>query len=445
MKTRLCFAVAALLAIPLLGEPSDPQQDPVVLAIQKVAPAVVNISTERLVQRSFNDPFEELFRQFFGIGRRPRIEGAHSLGSGAIVDEDGWIVTNFHVVQRATKIHVVLADGSQFDAKFVSGDDKNDLALLKIEAGKKLPFIEIATDREVWLGETVIAVGNPFGLEHTVTKGIISAKHRSYSAGDVTFNDILQTDAAINPGNSGGPLINTRGQLVGINMAILSQAQGIGFAIPAKRVADMLASWLTPEKRAGLWLGLRFARHDDRLVVADVQRDSPAAKAGLAAGDVVKRVDGAAYHDPLTLQRYLIRKHPGEIVHLEIERNGKHRAYRVALAALPKLSVPDLFRSKFGLQVQELTADLAEALGIPITQGLLITDVEKGSPAAAAGLRRGLVITHVAGEEVQLMERLAERLADVKSGDALTLAIFLIERRGNLLIQQTVRVTLKAR
>jgi len=434
-----------MLAGIVFAAPLDPQADPVVGAIQKVVPAVVNLSTERLVQRSFADPFEELFRQFFGQGRRPRVEGAQSLGSGALVDEDGWIVTNFHVVQRATKIHVVLADGTQLEAKVVSGDDKNDLALLKIEAKKKLPFLEIASDRETLLGETVIAVGNPFGLEHTVTKGIISAKHRAYTAGDVTFNDILQTDAAINPGNSGGPLINTRGQLIGINMAILSQAQGIGFAIPAKRVGEMLATWLTTEKRARLWLGLRFARQNDRLVVADVQPDSPAAKAGLATGDVVLLVDGVKYSDLLQLQRYLIRKKPGDSVKLEVEHGSKRRAYTVALAALPKLAVPDLFRSKFGLQVQELTRDLAEALGIPIAQGLLITDVEKNSPAATASLRRGLVITHVAGEEVQLMDRLAERLGDVKTGDAVSLAILLMERRGNLLIQQTVSVALKAR
>jgi len=442
MKTRLRFVLAVVLAVSAFGEPSD---DPVVMAIQKVLPAVVNLSTERLVERSFGDPFEELFWQFFGRGRRPRVEGAHSLGSGAIVDEDGWIVTNFHVVQRATRITVLLADGSTLEAKLVSGDEKNDLALLKIEANRKLPFIEIASDRELLLGETVIAVGNPFGLEHTVTKGIISAKHRSYTAGDVTFNDILQTDAAINPGNSGGPLINTRGQLVGINMAILSQAQGIGFAIPAKRVADLLASWLTPEKRARLWLGLRFARQQDQLIIADVQAGSPAARAGLVAGDVVALVDGRKFADVLSLQRHLIRKRPGESVKLEIERRGKRHVFTVALAALPKLSVPDLFRAKFGLQVQELTRDLAEALGIPITQGLLITDVEKHGPGSDAGLRRGLVITHVAGEEVHLMERLAERLADLKSGDAVSLAIFLVERRGNLLIQRTASVTLKAR
>ena len=241
MKTRIGFLLTGLTCVSVFaGETPDAANDPVVLAVQKVLPAVVNISTERLVQRQFSDPFDELFRQFFGQTRRPDVEGVQSLGSGVIVDEDGWIMTNFHVVRRASKINVALADGAQYEARYVSGDEKNDLALLKIEAKKSLPFVEIASDKEPLLGETVIAVGNPFGLDHTVTKGIISAKNRKYNAGDVTFEDILQTDAAINPGNSGGPLVNLRGQLVGINMAILSQAEGIGFAIPAKRVASML-------------------------------------------------------------------------------------------------------------------------------------------------------------------------------------------------------------
>jgi serine protease Do len=181
------------------------------------------------------------------------------------------------------------------------------------------------------------------------------------------------------------------------------------------------------------------------MVVADAQENSPAAKAGVSVGDVVTAVDGERYGDLLKLQRHLIHKQPGESVKLEVERGGKTKTFEVALAALPKLSVPDLFRKKFGLQVQELTRDLSEAMGIPVAQGLLIAEVEKGSPGAAAGLRRGLVITHVAGEEVQSLERLAERLGDVKSGDAVSLAIFLMERRGNLLIQRTVSVALKAR
>ncbi len=456
MKMRIRFVATKTLGVALsfllLGiavkaaEPLDTAaDDPVVLAVQKVLPAVVNIRTEQLVSRQFADPFEDLWRQFFGQSRRPYVEGAQSLGSGVVVDEDGWLVTNWHVVRRATKIDVVMNDGTHYEAKYVSGDEANDLALLKIEPKQPLPFVDIASGREPLLGETVVAVGNPFGLEETVTKGIISAKSRKYTAGDVTFDDILQTDAAINPGNSGGPLINTRGQLVGINMAILSQAQGIGFAIPVKRVASMLATWLSPEKREHLWLGLRFARENDGIVIADVQVGSPAAKAGLAASNTVVAVDGEKFSDVLQLLRHLLHKKAGDVVKFEAARNGKAQTFTVKLVALPKLSAIDLMRRKFGLQVQELTPDLATAMDMPVVQGLLVADVEKGGPAAVAGVNRGIVITQVGGDEVQSLDRLAEQLADIKTGDPVSMNVLVIEHRGNFTMQQTSGITLKAR
>ena len=446
MKTLSAFLMMALLAIVTrAAELPDPANDPVVLAVQKVLPSVVNISTERLVERRQRDPFDEMFQQFFGGGQRAPVEGGQSLGSGVIVDQDGWIVSNYHVVRRATKISVVLSDGTQYAARYVSGDEANDLALLKVEGKKPFPFVEIATDREPLLGETVIAVGNPFGLEHTVTKGIISAKKRRYAAGDVVFDDVLQTDAAINPGNSGGPLINTRGQLVGINMAILSQAEGIGFAIPAGRVANLLAVWLTPEKRARLWLGLRFVRAGEKLVVADVQVDSPSAKAGVAAQDEVLRVDGTKFADVLLLQRYFLHKKDGDVVTFEVERAGKTRRLEVKLAALPKLSVVDLMAKRFGLQVQPMTAELAKALGVNLTRGLLVSDVEKEGTGEKVGFARGMVITHLGGEEIDSQERLEELLAGVRTGDAVSVAVFVREQRGNIMFQRTVGAALKAR
>ncbi len=443
-QNRFFFAFLLTALTAVAQELPDPARDPVVLAVQRVLPAVVNISTEQLVQHQFRDPFEDFWRQFFGQPAQPDVRG-QSLGSGVIVDEDGWIVTNFHVVRRASKIHVALADGSEYDAQYVSGDEANDLALLKITGPKPFPAVEIASNRELLLGETVIAVGNPFGLEHTVTRGVISAKNRTYTAGGVQFNDILQTDAAINPGNSGGPLIDTRGQLVGINMAILSQAQGIGFAIPARRVASLLATWFTPEKRARLWLGLRFAAPEGKIAVRDVQAGSPAANAGVQVGDVVVAVDGQPHRDVLKLERQLIHQKAGAVVHLDVERTGARRSFAITLTALPKFSVPDLFAKKFGLEVQPLTKELAQALELPITQGLLVAGVERDSPAAAVGLARGMVITRLAGEEIQSPDRLAEQLADLKTGDAVRLGVFLVERRGELVFQQTTGVTLKAR
>jgi serine protease Do len=446
LKRRISFLL--LLGCAAFGaraQTAGPDHDPVVGVVQRVLPAVVNISTERLLPRQYRDPFEEFWREFFGYSRRPPAEGTHSLGSGVIVDEDGWIVTNHHVVRRATKIHVTLSDGSRYEARYVSGDEKNDLALLKIDPKSPLPAVEIAADSEPMLGETVIAVGNPFGLKHTVTRGVISAKNRSYDTGEVVFDDILQTDAAINPGNSGGPLINLRGQLVGINMAILSQAQGIGFAIPAKRVANLLAAWFSPEKRARLWLGARFVREDTAITVADVQPGSPAAKAGLQPKDRILSLDGEKTTDVLRLLRLLIHKKPGDTVRFQLERDGKQLVVAVKLAALPKLSATELMWKKFGLQIQPLTPELADALGISFTQGVLVTDVQKASPAAEAGFRRGILITHLAGEEIQSIDRLAEQLADLQPGDAVSMVVFTSERHGAITFQQTTSVTLKAR
>jgi serine protease Do len=448
MKTLLSFFAVLLVAALACraGEP-DPAKDPVVLAVQKVLPAVVNINTERVVMRQERDPFDDFFRQFFGQPQRPKSEGGQSLGSGVIVDEDGWIVTNYHVIQRASKINVVLADGSQYQATYVSGDEKNDLVLLKIDAKKPLPYVAIASDREAMLGETVIAVGNPFGLEHTVTKGIISAKKRKYSAGDVVFNDILQTDAAINPGNSGGPLVDLRGELVGINMAILSQAEGIGFAIPAKRVASLLANWLSPEKRSQVWLGLRFGRDEKtgKLFVSDVQMDSPAAKAGLTVNDAVLKVDNESFSDVLRLQRHLLHMKAGQTVQFEVDHTGKPRKYAVTLVALPKVSVPELMAKKFGLQVQPLTPELASAMGFGNLIGVLVAGVQAKSPAQEAGFQQGMLITHIGGQEIESQDRLAEQLASIKTGDAVGMAVFVREQRGNIVFQRTVGVTLKSR
>jgi S1-C subfamily serine protease len=435
MRLRICFLL--LLAA---GTRAATPDDPIVVAVQKTLPAVVNISTERMVQ--FSDPFEDVMRRFFG---QPR-HGVQSLGSGVIVDEDGWIVTNWHVVKRATKIRVALADGARYDdAKYITGDEKNDLALLKIEPKKPLPHVDIAGDTDPLLGETVIAIGNPFGFDHTVTKGIISAKNRRYPPDDPTFEDVLQTDAAINPGNSGGPLINARGELVGINTAILSEAQGIGFAIPAKRVANLLAAWFSPEKRARLWLGARFALEDGRIIVVDVQPDSPAAKAGFQVRDRVAAVGGEQFRDLLRLQRTLIHRRAGDVVKFELERDGQPVTANVKLAALPVISVPELMRKRFGLQVQELDRELAGALGLSVTQGLLVADVERGSPADDAGFRRGMVITHLGGEEILSLDRLAEQLADVNTGDAVTMAVTINERRGNVLFQRMSTVSVTAR
>jgi S1-C subfamily serine protease len=436
---------AALAASSTDDVASATVRDPVVMAVQKVLPAVVNIGTERIVERRFNDPLDDFYRKFFGLPRLHRMEGVQNLGSGVIVDEDGWIVTNWHVVRPAGRITVGLDDGTKFDAQYVSGDEKNDLALLKIQPNKPLTAVEIGGETPTMLGETVIAIGNPFGFDHTVTRGVISAKNRSWPLDNPQFTDVLQTDAAINPGNSGGPLINVRGQLVGINMAILSEAQGIGFAIPASRVANLLAAWFSPEKRSRLWLGLRFEPEQKPVVIADVKPDSPAAKAGAQKGDKVITVDGQNVWNVLRLQRMLVHKKAGDTVRFGIERDGKEASLSVTLAALPKLSARDLMIQKFGLEVQPLTPKLAEAAGVSTTHGLLVAGVQHGSPAEKAGFFPRIVITQVSGEQIGSMDQLAEQLSDVEPGDRVSMSVVITESEGGTILQELANVSLKAR
>src|SRR5208283_268737 len=244
------------------------------------------------------------------------------------------------------------------------------------------------------------------------------------------FPDVLQTDAAINPGNSGGPLINTRGQLVGINMALLQEANGIGFAIPASRVANLLAAWFSPEKRARVWLGLRFEHARGSIVVSDVKPDSPAAKAGAQKDDRILTVDEQSFGNVLSLQRMLLHKKAGDTVQFDVERGGKPAPYSVTLAALPKLAAADLMLQKFGLQVQPLTADAAEGMGLSSTRGLLVARVQRGSPAEAVGFVPRIVITYIGGEHITSMDRLAEQLSDVDSGDVVTMSVILTEKHG---------------
>ena len=292
------------------GPETDPvRRSLVVEAVEKTSPAVVNVSTEQVIEqrgapfRTPQDPFfDEFFHDFFDS--RPRRYTAASLGSGVIVAEDGTILTNEHVVLKASKIKVALADGRDFDARLVGADADSDLAVLRIKTGDALPHVALGISSDLMIGETVIAIGNPFGLSHTVTTGVVSAVGRSLRSEDHTYTDFIQTDASINPGNSGGPLINTRGEVIGINTAMNAQAQGIGFAIPinmAKVIAPLLRQY---GKAPRSWMGVypqsitinlmkAFGLKERRgALVSDVVTDSPAAKAGLATGDVILEFDG---------------------------------------------------------------------------------------------------------------------------------------------------------
>lgn len=429
-----CFQGAILCLVTFGGgvrasEPLDVRRDATVAAIEAVMPTVVNISTETIVE--VRDPFEGLFREFFGPnwGRRPQ----QSLGSGVIIDEEGYILTNLHVVRRASRITVTLADGRVYEAKWLVGTAKSDVALLKLVTtnNERFTAIKFAPDDDLLLGETVLALGNPFGLGGSVTRGILSSKaRRPVSTDDESLDiaDWLQTDAAINPGNSGGPLINLRGELIGLNVAIFRDAQGIGFAIPVKRISEALAAIFTPERIQGLWFGAVVEPDGTRIVVRSIDPSSPADKAGLHPGDVILAINDRKPGTVIDFNRHLV-KSAERAARIVVERNGARKTLDVRMVPESEFFNATLFRQKLGLSVQELTPELSAALRLRRIQGLLISDVETNSPADRAQLRPSDVIQAIDGVPAADMVEAARALHQKKKGE--TVLLELLARRAS--------------
>jgi serine protease Do len=381
--------------------------------------AVVNISTTKVVKgeqlQGFsgpNAPFgrffgNDFFKHFFGNMPSGEMK-THALGSGFVISSDGYIITNNHVVDHATEIKVKLDDGKEYDAKIVGRDPKTDLALIKVRPDSDFPKPAVLGDSDaIRVGDWVMAVGNPFGLGQTVTTGIISAKGRIIGEGP--YDDFLQTDAAINPGNSGGPLFNMKGEAIGINTAIIAQGQNIGFAIPINIVKRLLPQLKSGKVIRG-WLGVMiqditpelaksFGLNSDKgVLISDVMKDSPAEKGGLLRGDVVIRYDGKEVKDAHELSRLVAETRPKTLATLDIIRDKKTKSLKISIGTMPqemKAGLP-ANTSDWGLTVQEITPDLADHLGLaPGEEGVVISSLEPGSPAAEAGLKTGDVIKEV--------------------------------------------------
>lgn len=395
--------------------------NPVAAIAKKSSPAVVNIDTKTLVRQSFspfgNDP---ILRQFFGdqMDLFSRVVPMEGKGSGFIVSSDGMILTNNHVVDGADSVSVTLADGRQFDAEIVGKDPTYDLAVIRIKASN-LPVLKMGDSDRTEVGEWVVAIGNPFGLEHTVTVGVISAKNRSIRLERLNFDGFFQTDAAINPGNSGGPLINLDNQVIGINTAIVPYAQGIGFAIPvnvAKQIMNDLVKF-GRVKRA--WLGVYMQpvtpdivegfglKSSDGALVSDVVPDSPAEKAGLQRGDIIKKIGNATLKTPDELSSAVRKQAAGDTVRLEILRDGKTSTLSVKLEELPDQQAskgtnrPGI-GSRLGLQVGNNDAQTRQKFDLlPALHGVVVLGVEAASAADRAGLRPGDVIQGVNGRAVK--------------------------------------------
>lgn len=390
--------------------------------VKRAYPTVVNISSSKVVRTPAGMsglPMDPFFEQFFGrdFGRSiPRERREQSLGSGVIVSPEGYIITNNHVVDGATDVKVMLSDKREFKARVVGTDSKTDVAVLKIDANS-LPYITIADSSRVQVGDFALAIGNPFGVGQTVTMGIVSATGRG-NLGIEDYEDFIQTDAPINPGNSGGALVNERGELVGINTAILSHGsggnQGIGFAIPSNLVRQVMDSILKDGKVTRAYLGIvpqdvtpammdAFHVKDTKgALVGDVTNDGPAARSGLQKGDIITSVNGTAIEDSNQLRNRISMMPVNSVAKLRVLRNGTEQNIDVTLGTLPTQEQRASNNTQSGdsdlngIQVQELTASAARELGIsPTTSGVVVSDVDPNSPAADSGLRPGDVIQEV--------------------------------------------------
>ena len=441
----LAFAMSWGITGSLMAAEGD-RRTPVVEAVAKVMPSVVNIRTETVVE--VRDPFEEIFRDFWN--RQPRKDVRRSLGSGVVIHEDGYIITNDHVVRRATKIRVKFANGKEFGADRVAYDQRSDLALLRIllPKGSKTKFqpVTFARDDDLLLGETVIALGNPFGLGGSVSQGILSSKDRQEprEGESLDMANWLQTDAAINPGNSGGPLINLDGQLIGINVAIFREGQGIGFAIPITRVNETLGRFFTPEHLRGLWFGARIRRDGDRMRVARVEADSPAARAGLRTGDTVLEVNGTVVTDFVDWAEQVAGRGL-EKVQFKVFRGGRIFSVICTLQAEDKVFNPALIQKRLGLTVRTLTQQLAGQLGMSFYGGYLITKVEADGPAAQAGLEAGGVIQQVDGQPPSSLVAFAKTIHASQQRDSLKLGVVWEIRRGAFFQRRSGVATVKVR
>jgi serine protease Do len=420
---------------------------------ERSSPGVVNIQTSKKIRGAAMPPrsFEEFFfgGPFGGQGMEER--EVPSLGSGVVISSDGYIVTNAHVIEDVESIKVIFDDGKELEAKVVGRDTKTDIALIRVEPEKPLFALPLGNSDNVRPGEWVVAIGNPFGLEHTVTAGIVSAKHRVIGQG--SYDDYIQTDAAINPGNSGGPLLNLKGEVVGINTAIRPAANTIGFAVPVNMAKEILPQLRSEGHVTRGWIGVviqkitpEISQHlelkqETGALVSKVQPGGPAEKAGIKRYDVILSFDGKPIGEMNDLPRVVAATPVGKSVKVVVLRDGSERTIKVGVDAMeePKEAAIALSEkgsvAEFGLLVQDLTPDIARNLGMDEENGVVITGVAPGSPAANAGVRREDVVlegdkaesTSVADLEKSRGESGAGALLLIRRGDA---TVFVPNKRG---------------
>ncbi|RMF95496.1 MAG: PDZ domain-containing protein, partial [Candidatus Schekmanbacteria bacterium] len=441
-KYQFFFIAFVLLLMPFVSESAlDQRHDAVVRAVEKTSPAVVNISTEIIVKRRFNpffgfrddSFFDDFFRDFFDM-YGDNTYRKNALGSGVIINPKGVILTNYHVIERASKIFVTLIDGRKYEAELIGADPKSDIAVIKIiDSKKSFPYVKMGDSSDLLIGETVIAIGNPFGLSNTVTTGVVSAVGRSINTRDKgVFTDLIQTDASINPGNSGGALLNINGELIGINTAIFQNAQGIGFAIPINRAKRIVNDLLNYGKVRRSWIGIfvkdldrKFRKltkfpYDNGIIVGKVLNNSPASRAGIKPGDIIFRIDNAPVSNTAQYHQLMSTYTPGSRVKFTIFRD-KEMTIIVKTSSIPLKLADKISDTILGIKVSSITYELAKRYNLYVGSGsgVVITNVRENSPAEKLGLEIGDVILQIEGK----------KLKDKKDYDS---ALFLIDTNGSV-------------
>ena len=450
------FSIAAGLDLnsPAFAKSTDIYSTPGNFAklAEMAGPAVVNIRTVKTIKgggpvsrhfqrgpRGREHPFNDFFEKFFGEEMQREFKQP-SLGSGFIIDKKGYVVTNNHVIEGADQIKVKLDDDNEFDAEVVGRDPNTDLALLKIKSEKDLPVLKLGNSDKLKIGHWVVAIGSPFGLERTVTAGIVSAKGRVIGSGP--YDDFIQTDASINPGNSGGPLLNMDGEVVGINTAIIASGTGIGFAIPVNLAEDIIAQLKSEGEVTRGWLGVAIQdltremaeyyglKNRKGVLVADVFKGDPADEAGIRAKDIILEVNDQKVETSRQLTSMIAGLKVGETATVEVFRDGRKKTFSVKLVKRndAKLSArgtpPEREKEELGIRVTELTTEMAQRFNLGDTGGVVVIGVGSDSKGAEAGVQVGDIIKEINHQAIETVNDYTEAVQKTKSGDPINLFVW---------------------
>jgi Do/DeqQ family serine protease len=442
-----------ICSCPLFAQDTVSRISPAVRAVRLSSPAVVNISTEKIVSvRDFNPFGHDWIQEFFEPYARRNVT-RQSLGSGVIFRPDGTILTNEHVILPASKITATLSDGSEYPAQLIGASRRFDIAILKIESDVPFPYLPPGSSKDLMIGETVIAIGNPFGLASSVTTGVISALNRTVTFGDGktrnshTYHDFIQTDASINPGNSGGPLLNILGDLIGINTAIYTNAEGIGFAIPIDKTVRIIDDLIETGDVPRIWLGVHVQELTPMLaknlhftgkqgvLISEIRPDSPANRAGLRPGDIVLSIGDRKVSSPMEFRDCLREFTPGDRFDIEVWQRGRISHRTVTGIVFPESRSEELSWSLLGLTIAQLDRSGIQRNRLQTVQGVQVRSVRDDSPADQVGIRKGDAVIQVDGNQIENPKQFYSAVRQATNRDSITL---IVVRRGT-----AYRVTLQ--